>query len=205
MKTNELSHLAPGRAWTGRASARAADAFAGAADARDLIDVGLGVVGSPIGDLTVAVSRRGLAAVLFADEDIDAAMERIARDLSPRILGSARRTQDARRELEEYFEGKRRRFDLKVDRRLIHGIAREVLAATSRVPFGRVTTYGELAGRIGHPKAARAVGNALGSNPIPIVIPCHRVLRAGGALGGYAGGLDRKTRLLALEGHLPGK
>ena len=91
---------------------------------------------------------------------------------------------------------------MRLDRRLIHGIARDVLAATARVPFGRTTTYGELAGKIGNPKAARAVGNALGSNPIPIVVPCHRVLRTGGALGGYAGGLARKERLLRLEGVL---
>ena len=157
---------------------------------------------SPIGELFVAVTPRGLACVAFEDEDRDEVMARLARELSPRILEHAAATDTVRRELDEYFAGERRRFDVRLDRRLIHGIARDVLAATARVPFGRTTTYGELAGKIGNPKAARAVGNALGSNPIPIVVPCHRVLRSGGALGGYAGGPDRKERLLRLEGVL---
>jgi methylated-DNA-[protein]-cysteine S-methyltransferase len=97
----------------------------------------------------------------------------------------------------------RRTFDLGIDRRMIRGIARDVLAATARVPFGRTTTYREIAERIGHPRAARAVGNALGGNPIPVVIPCHRVVRAGGAVGGYGGGPERKRALLTLEGALP--
>ncbi len=205
MKTTELKRLVPDRIWVDRSSAVAADALAEEADRAGLIDVGLGVVGSPIGDLTVAVSRRGLARVLFEDEDLDVALDLLAREVGPRILISTRLTQDVRRELDEYFDGSRRRFSLRLDRRLIHGIALQVLSATARVPFGAVTTYGELAGRIGKPKAARAVGNALGSNPIPIVIPCHRVLRAGGELGGYAGGLDRKAELLGLEGFLPRK
>jgi methylated-DNA-[protein]-cysteine S-methyltransferase len=102
--------------------------------------------------------------------------------------------------VDEYFGHRRDRFDLPLDRRLIHGIARDVLSATARIPFGRTSTYGEIARRIGNPRAARAVGNALGSNPIPIVIPCHRVLRAGGHLGGYGGGPGRKEILLGLEG-----
>ena len=121
-------------------------------------------------------------------------------------MESARGTDGVRRELQEYFERERTRFDLRIDRRLMGTFAKQVLAATSRVPFGRTTTYGELAERIGHPRAARAVGTALGSNPVPVVVPCHRVLRAGGALGGYGGGLPRKELLLELEGiHLPAK
>jgi len=186
-------------------SARAAsDRLAAAAVDRDLLDVAVARVASPIGELLVAVTPRGLAYVAFEDEDRDELLARLARELSPRILEHAAAADDVRRQLDEYFEGERTRFALRLDRRLIHGIARDVLTATAKVPFGRTTTYGELAGKIGHPKAARAVGNALGSNPIPIVVPCHRVLRAGGALGGYAGGVSRKERLLRLEGVLAG-
>ena len=196
-----LKRLAPAVEADRRARA-AADRLAQAAAAHDLLDVAVTKLDSPIGELFVAVTPRGLACVAFEDEDRDQVMARLARELSPRILEHAAATDTVRRELDEYFAGERRRFDVPLDRRLIHGIARDVLAATARVPFGRTTTYGELAGKIGNPKAARAVGNALGSNPIPIVVPCHRVLRTGGALGGYAGGLDRKERLLRLEGVL---
>jgi methylated-DNA-[protein]-cysteine S-methyltransferase len=160
-------------------------------------------VGSPVGDLLVAVTRRGLVRVAFASEDRDEVLAELAAEVSPRILASARATGDVRRELDEYFDRRRDRFDLPLDRRLIHGLARDVLAATVRIPFGRTSTYGEIARRIGNPRAARAVGNALGSNPIPVVIPCHRVLRAGGHLGGYGGGVDRKEVLLELEGSAP--
>ena len=124
-----------------------------------------------------------------------------ARELAERVAAA---TDDVRRELEEFFAARRTRFDVKVDRRLIHGIARDVLRATSHIPYGTVSTYGAVAGKIGRPAAARAVGRALGSNPIPIVIPCHRVIGAGGALTGYAGGLPRKVALLELEGSLLG-
>jgi methylated-DNA-[protein]-cysteine S-methyltransferase len=185
-----------------RRARAAADRLAGAAADHDLLDVAVASVDSPIGELFVAVTRRGLACVAFEDEDRDEVLARLARELSPRILEHPAAADEVRRELDQYFAGERTRFALPLDRRLIHGIARDVLAATARVPFGRTTTYGELAGTIGHPKAARAVGNALGSNPIPIVVPCHRVLRTGGALGGYAGGLARKEQLLRLEGVL---
>jgi methylated-DNA-[protein]-cysteine S-methyltransferase len=197
MKTSDLKRLAVG------ADRRAADAAARVPDlaaVNDLLDVAVGTVGSPIGDLLVAVTPTGLVRVAFADEDPDAVWRELAAALSPRVLESARETDEVRRELDEYFDRRRTRFDVSVDRRLIRGIARDVLAQTSRIPFGRTSTYGEIAGRIGKPRASRAVGNALGSNPIPIVIPCHRVLRAGGALGGYGGGVDRKETLLALEG-----
>ena len=197
MKTSELKHLATG------ADRRAADAAARLpelAAANDLLDVAVGTVASPIGELLVAVTPRGLARVAFDDEDADQVIRALSSSISPRVLRSTRATDAIRRELDEYFDRRRTRFDVHVDRRLIHGIARDVLRQTSRIPYGRTSTYGEIAGRIGKPRAARAVGNALGSNPIPIVIPCHRVLRAGGALGGYGGGVDRKETLLALEG-----
>ncbi len=198
----ELKRLATGVGAEGRARALQAG-LARAAAAEGLLVVAIGSIGSPIGNLTIAVTVRGIARVAFADEDRDEILEELARAISPRILESVAKTDLARRQLEEYFEGRRKGFDLPVDRRLVRGITRGVLSATARVPFGRTTTYAELARRIGKPAAVRAVGNALGSNPIPVVIPCHRVLRTGGSLGGYAGGVGRKAELLRLEGVLP--
>ena len=169
-----------------------------------LLDVAIGRIDSPIGTLTLAVTPRGLARLSFDGEDPSSVMEELARDISPRILESAAATQDARRELDEYFAGRRTSFSIAVDRQLIRGIAKEVLSATSTIPFGSTSTYGTIAERIGRPRAARAVGNALGSNPIPVVIPCHRVLAAGGKLGGYTGGVETKRALLELEGSLLG-
>ena len=201
MTTNELKRLAS--AGDDRAGALA-EGIADAAAGRGLLDVAVGSVGSPIGELLVAVTPRGLARVAFAEEDRDAVLAEIARTISPRILESPGATDEVRRELDEFFEARRTRFGTRVDRRLIQGIARDVLRATSRIPYGRTSTYGAVAATIGRPTAARAVGRALGSNPIPIVIPCHRVVGAGGALTGYAGGLDRKIALLELEGSLWG-
>ncbi len=199
MNTNELKRLAAG----GDDRARElADRVAAGAAGRGLLDVAVGEVDSPIGRLLVAVTPRGLARVAFEDEDRDRVLAELASRLSPRILESAAVTDDARRELEEFFAGERTRLGVKVDRRLIQGIARDVLRATSKIPYGELSTYGGVAKQIGRPTAARAVGRALGSNPIPVVIPCHRVIGAGGALTGYAGGLDRKVALLELEGSL---
>jgi methylated-DNA-[protein]-cysteine S-methyltransferase len=202
MSTKALKALASKKEADRRAEA-AAEGIAGAAAEAGLLDVALGVFDSPVGELLLAVTPRGLAYVAFEEEERDELLSRFSRQLSPRILEHAASTDEVRRQLDGYFAGERTRFDLKLDRRLMRGIARDVLAATARVPFGRTTTYGALAERIGRPRASRAVGNALGSNPIPIVVPCHRVLRAGGDVGGYAGGPSRKRRLLTLEGSLP--
>jgi methylated-DNA-[protein]-cysteine S-methyltransferase len=199
MNANDMKRLAPASDAASRSRQAAARLRELAAD-RHLLDVAIATVGSPIGDLLIAVTERGLVRVAFQGEDRDNVLEELSRRLSPRILESARASDEVRRELDQYFAGERTRFDVAVDRRLIGDFARKVLGATARVPFGRTTTYGEVATKIGSPRAARAVGNALGSNPIPIVIPCHRVLRSGGALGGYGGGVDRKQRLLRLEG-----
>jgi methylated-DNA-[protein]-cysteine S-methyltransferase len=201
MKTNDLKRLAAG----GDARAQElAERLSGEAAGRGLLDVAVAELDSPLGRLLVAVTPRGLARVAFEEEDRDRVLSQIAREISPRILESAGATDEVRRELEEFFEAERTRFALKVDRRLIHGIAREVLRATSRIPYGQMSTYGSVARQIGRPTAARAVGRALGSNPIPIVIPCHRVIGASGSLTGYGGGLDRKVALLELEGSLLG-
>jgi methylated-DNA-[protein]-cysteine S-methyltransferase len=202
MNANDLKRLAPTADAAAR-SRRAADELGSAAADRGLLDVAVATMDSPVGDLMIAVTSRGLARVAFDIEPRDEVLEEIAERVSPRILGSASATDAWRRELQEYFAHERTRFDLPIDRRLLSAFAWKVMSGAARVPFGQTTTYGELADRIGHPRAARAVGTALGSNPIPVVLPCHRVLRAGGKLGGYAGGLDRKTTLLEIEGALP--
>jgi methylated-DNA-[protein]-cysteine S-methyltransferase len=184
-----------------RAKARSADELVRAAADRDrLIDVAVGTVGSPIGELYVAVTPKGLACVGFDDQDRAALEDRFAVDLSPRVVASARATDDVRRQLDEYFGGARRRFEVGIDHRLMSPFVRKVMAQTAKVPFGEVSTYGSVAKGIHHPEAARAVGAALGQNPIPIVLPCHRIIGASGNLTGYAGGLHRKEFLLRLEG-----
>jgi methylated-DNA-[protein]-cysteine S-methyltransferase len=185
------------------AAARAARADAGlrrAAEAADLIDVAIGAVDSPVGELYLAVTGKGLACIAYDDQDRDQLERRFAAELSPRVLASARATEMVRRELDEYFDGARQTFDVPVDLRLMSPFVRKVLTATARVPYGEVSTYGTVASRIGRPSAARAVGAALGANPIPIVMPCHRIVGASGKLTGYAGGLHRKEFLLRLEG-----
>jgi methylated-DNA-[protein]-cysteine S-methyltransferase len=185
-----------------RDSRAAAQDLARRAAAEGLVDVAVATMDSPIGELTVAVTRRGLVTVAFEGEDRDVLFDRLARELSPRVMEATAPTDEARRELEQYFGGNRRRFEITVDRSLIGPFAQKVLQATSEVGYGELATYGDIAGRIDRPKAARAVGSALGSNPIPIVIPCHRIVGAGGRLTGYAGGLPRKETLLRLEGSL---
>jgi methylated-DNA-[protein]-cysteine S-methyltransferase len=173
--------------------------FRDAALVLDLVDVGFDVVETPIGDLFVAASNRGLAAISF-DPDPDAQLERLARIAGPAVLHSPRSVDTARRELDEYFAGKRRAFDLALDLRALPPFTLTVLEELARVPYGRTTTYGALAAQVGHPRAARAVGTVMNRNRIPIVLPCHRVLGSSGDLTGYAGGLDRKITLLELEG-----
>ena len=180
-----------------------ADLARRAADA-GLLDVAYGVAESPLGPLTVFVTPRGVARISYAHEAVDEQLEEAAARLSPRILAAPERTDAARRQLDEYFAGRRRGFELPIDWRLVRGFAGDVLRATARIPFGAVSSYRAVAAEAGSPNAYRAAGNALGSNPIPIVVPCHRVLHAGGGLGGYTGGLDRKRYLLSLEGALPG-
>ena len=171
------------------------------ADAEGIVDVAWLTVDTPIGDLTLASTDIGLVRVGFHDED--SVLEDLARTVSPRVVRVPRRLDPVRRELDEYFEGTRHVFSVPIDWRLSRGFRREVLARLhAEVPFGATVSYGELAQRVGNPMASRAVGTAMATNPIPIVVPCHRVLRTGGALGGYGGGLDVKEYLLRLEGAL---
>jgi methylated-DNA-[protein]-cysteine S-methyltransferase len=183
-------------------SARAAVRVSDAAWRAGLADVAYAWADTPLGRLLVAVSRRGVVRVSYPDEGKGDSLEALARLVSPRIVESTPATGELRRELDEYFSGQRRSFDLKVDLSPVRGFSRRVLQATTRIPFGSVRTYRDVATRAGSPAATRAAGNALGANPVPIVVPCHRVVRTGGGLGGYTGGLDRKEQLLRLEGAL---
>ena len=167
-----------------------------------LLDVAYGVYESPLGPLTVFVTARGLVRLSYPGEPIESQLDELAALVSPRVMAAPERTDEVRRQLDAYFRGIRRDFELPIDWRLLRGFRRDVLRATARIPFGRVSTYREIASAAGSPNAYRAAGNALGSNPVPIVVPCHRVLHSGGGLGGYTGGLERKEFLLRLEGVL---
>jgi len=167
-----------------------------------LADIEYAPVDSPFGTLHAATTRRGLVRLAFPEESVEEMLDRLATRLSPRIVEAPGSLDGVRRELDEYFAGSRRKFDLKLDWALIAPFGQRVLKMTAAIPYGRYLSYAEVAAEAGSPRGARAAGNALGSNPIPIVIPCHRVLRAGGSLGGYGGGLDRKRFLLELEGAL---
>jgi methylated-DNA-[protein]-cysteine S-methyltransferase len=179
-------------------AAAAAARFAATAPA----DVHYALVDSPIGTLVAAATPRGLATLSYADrfEGADGVLDWVAAKLSPRILEAPGKLDDVRRELDEYFEGHRRDFDVPIDWSLASEFGRRILKATAAIPFGQVSTYGKVAAQAGNPKASRAAGRALGANPIPIVVPCHRVVGSSGQLTGYTGGLDRKVALLAIEG-----
>jgi len=177
------------------------DRLAAKANEEGLLDVAYATVDTPLGTGLVAATPKGLVRVALPNEEVENVLARLARDVSPRVLQFPGRLDEARRELDEYFEGRRSRFELPLDWRLSHpGFYRRVLRATARVPFGDVITYAEAAQRAGNPRAFRAAGTALGSNPIPIVVPCHRVIRAGGEIGNYGGGPEMKRFLLELEG-----
>lgn len=179
---------------------RAARLVAERAAREGLLDVAYGFVDSPFGPLLVATTSHGLVRVAYPDRPVDEVLERLAHEISPRVLESPQATEEIRRELEEYFDRKRRTFAVPVDLSSVRGFGREVLRQTARIPFGSVATYRDVASRAGSPGAVRAAGNALGGNPVPIVVPCHRVVRTGGGLGGYTGGVERKMTLLELEG-----
>jgi methylated-DNA-[protein]-cysteine S-methyltransferase len=173
--------------------------LAAQADEEDLLDVAYRTVDSPVGELLLAVTPAGLVRVAFALEGHDAALEQLARTVSPRILRAPRRLDGLAHQLDEYFAGRRRTFDVPLDLRLAAGFRREVLGHLSEVPYGRTVSYTELATASGRPRAVRAAASACATNPVPVVVPCHRVLRSDGSLGGYLGGLDVKRTLLALE------
>jgi methylated-DNA-[protein]-cysteine S-methyltransferase len=175
--------------------------FRDAAASEGLLDVGFDVMESPVGALLLAVTPRGVCRISY-DADPEAQAERLARAYGSRVLRAPRAVDDVKRELDEYFEGRREAFDLSIDLAGAAEFTRDVLHELARVPFGEVTTYGQLAQLVGRPRAARAVGTVMNRNPIPIVLPCHRVVGSTGKLVGYGGGLERKEQLLRLEGAL---
>jgi methylated-DNA-[protein]-cysteine S-methyltransferase len=177
------------------------EAFRDRAAAEGLVDVAYDVTDSPIGPLLLAATDRGVCRISFRG-DAEAELDALARTHGVRVLRSAPPVEPVRRELDDYFEGRRRTFDVAVDTSVLPSFQQLVLEELARVPYGEVATYGGLAAKIGKPRAARAVGGALNRNPIPIVLPCHRVVGSTGSLVGYAGGLERKRALLELEGAL---
>jgi methylated-DNA-[protein]-cysteine S-methyltransferase len=173
------------------------------AEAEGLMDVAYAEVDSPIGTLVVASTPKGIVRLSFPSEDGDQVLEQLASRISPRVLEAPAKLDAVRRELDEYFEGRLQRFTAKLDWTLTgQGFRHEILRHTAKIPYGRTSTYMQMATKAGNRKAYRAAGNALGSNPIPVIVPCHRVLATSGGLGGYGGGLDVKERLLRLEGAL---
>lgn len=180
----------------------AAECFAARAEKEGLIEVAYAGVDSPFGPVLLAATERGVVRLNLPVYDPDDFLARISAEISPAILESPARLDPARRELEAYFEGKLRRFSVPLDWRLIHGFQDKVLKATAAIPYGETLSYGEVAAEAGNPRAFRAAGTALGHNPLPLLVPCHRVLRAGGDPGSYGGGPEMKKALLSLEGAL---
>lgn len=172
------------------------------ADAEGVLDVAYASVDSPFGPLLLAATREGLVKVSLPAYNPDETLEELAARVSPRVLEAPARLDEARRELDLYFEGKLTEFDMPLDWRLTAGFRKRAQQAIARIPYGQTRSYAELAASAGNERAVRAAGTACGSNPLPIVVPCHRVLRSGGALGGYGGGLPMKEALLRLEGVL---
>ncbi len=165
-----------------------------------LATVGYDRLDSPVGPLWVAIGPKGVTTIHYGDEPSDNELRRLVRVYGPGIVPDHRRSSALARELDQYFSGKRREFDIDVDLSGLTPFQTKILAATAKIPFGAVSTYQAVARRAGNEKASRATGGALNSNPIPIVVPCHRVVGSNGSLVGYAGGLDVKRRLLAIEG-----
>ncbi|MGW2153972.1 methylated-DNA--[protein]-cysteine S-methyltransferase [Nonomuraea sp. NPDC001699] len=164
-----------------------------------LVDVAYTTIDSPVGTLLLAATPEGLVRVAYAREDHDRVLETLSQKISPRILRAPKRLDAAAREIDEYFARRRQVFDLKLDLSLSHGFRRLVQTHLPQIGYGQTRSYRDMAELVGNPKAVRAVGTACATNPLPIVVPCHRVLRTDGTSGGYVGGLEAKTLLLDLE------
>ena len=185
------------------ATANAAiERFKARAAEENLLDVAYALSDSPFGPLLLAKTQRGLVRVGLPNQDSNELLVDLAERVSPRVLEAPGELDEVRRELDRYFEGKLDSFDLPLDWRLSGGFRQRVLRAINRIPYGQTRSYTEMARKAGNERAVRAAGTACGSNPIPLVVPCHRVLRTSGALGGYGGGLPMKEALLQLEGIL---
>jgi methylated-DNA-[protein]-cysteine S-methyltransferase len=164
-----------------------------------VLDVAYRTLDTPVGRLLLAATGQGLVKVAFSVQDHDAVLRQLADRVSPRILNAPGRLDETSRQLDEYFTGQRTRFELPLDWRLSKGFRREVLTHLRDIGYGRTESYAEVAAAAGSPRAVRAVGTACATNPLPLVVPCHRVVRSDGSAGGYAGGPDAKLTLLALE------
>jgi methylated-DNA-[protein]-cysteine S-methyltransferase len=173
--------------------------LAAAADEAGILDVAYRTVDTPVGPLLLAATERGLVRVAYTREDHDRVLDQLATSISPRVLRAPARLEGAAREIEEYFARRRSRFDLPLDFRLSHGFRRTVLSHLTEIGYGRTASYAAVAAAAGNPKAARAVGTACATNPLPVVVPCHRVLRGDGTIGQYVGGTEAKRALLTLE------
>lgn len=176
------------------------DQLAAAADADRLLDVAYRTVDSPVGTLLLAATEQGLVRVAYEIENHDQVLQALSERVSPRILRAPRRLDHVARQLAEYFAGDRRDFVLPLDFQLAHGFRRDVLSHLVLIDYGHTETYSQVAASTGHPRAVRAVGSACATNPMPVIVPCHRVLRSDGKLGGYVGGPRTKATLLSLEG-----
>lgn len=168
-----------------------------------LVEVAYATVDSPHGELLVAATERGVVTLGLPNRGTDAMLERLAAEISPRVLLSPQRLDPARRELDAYFEGRLKRFEVPVDWHLTRGFADKVLHQVARIPYGETLSYGELAAEAGNPRASRAAGTACAVNPVPLIVPCHRVVQASGEPGNYRGGPEMKRALLQMEGSLP--
>ncbi|MEN3220806.1 methylated-DNA--[protein]-cysteine S-methyltransferase [Mycolicibacterium porcinum] len=175
------------------------DRLAGAAQRDGLLDIAYRIIESPVGPLLLAATEQGLVRVAYARENHDTVLQHLADEVSPRILHAPARLDSAARELDEYFAGTRRSFDLPLDWRLAAGFRSTVLHHLPEIAYGQTASYATVAALAGSPKAVRAVGTACAKNPLPVVIPCHRVVRSDGAMGGYLGGAEAKRLLLDLE------
>jgi methylated-DNA-[protein]-cysteine S-methyltransferase len=169
------------------------------AEGEGLLDVSYRTLDSPVGPLLLAATPAGLVRVAFDREDHDAVLAALAAQISPRILQSPRRLDDPARQLDEYFARRRRSFDVPIDLQLAHGFRRSVLTHLRDIPYGSTETYAMVATATGRPAAVRAVGTACARNPLPLVVPCHRVVRSDGTIGQYGGGQAAKRQLLELE------
>ena len=170
-----------------------------AALSEELLDVAYRILDTPVGSLLIAATRVGVVRIAFATQGHDAVLEDLARRVSPRVLRAPSRLDPATRQLDEYFSGRRHGFDLPLDLQLAHGFRRLVLGRLADLDYGSTVSYAAVAAALGNPKAVRAVGTACATNPVPVVVPCHRVVRSDGGVGGYVGGVEAKRALLALE------
>ena len=200
MSSTDTDPLAPLYDTDPEALSRLRDSLVTAASGAGILDVAYRMLDTPVGTLLLAATEQGVVRVAFDREDHDLVLVALAEKVSPRIMLSPGRLDPAARQLSEYFAGSRRSFDLPLDLRLATGFRRSVLAHLPQIGYGHTESYTQVASAAGHPRAVRAVGSACATNPVPVIVPCHRVVRSDGLLGGYAGGASAKQSLLTLEG-----